>query len=98
MAKSKGKGQKQKNVFHIANTKSVKAKNKAKPVTSNLKKINAATSDKICKVNLAFTDLHKNVAQIKKMPAAGPKQSQISRPAPAAPVDIENATDLFSNL
>ncbi|XP_077126880.1 ribosomal biogenesis factor isoform X2 [Ranitomeya variabilis] len=98
MAKSKGKGQKQKNVFHIANTKSVKAKNKAKPVVSNLKKINAATSDKISKVNQAFTKLHKNVAQIKKMPAAEPKKCQISRPTPAAPVDIETAANLFSSL
>ncbi|XP_073406674.1 ribosomal biogenesis factor [Dendrobates tinctorius] len=98
MAKSKGRGHKQKNVFHIANTKSVKAKNKAKPVKSNLKKINAATSDKISKVNEAFTKLHKNVAQIKTMPAAEPKKCQISRPAPAAPIDIENATELFSNL
>lgn len=98
MAKSKGKGQKQKSVFHVANTKSVKAKNKAKPVMSNLKKINAATSDKVRKVNKAFTELHKDVAQIKKTPAAVSKASKISRPTPEAPVDIDNATDLFSQL
>ncbi|XP_075682171.1 ribosomal biogenesis factor [Rhinoderma darwinii] len=98
MAKSKGKGQKTKNVFHVANTKSVKAKNKAKPVMSNLKKINAATSDKVSKVNKAFTELHKNVAQAKKMSATVSKESQISRPTPKAPVDIDDATDLLSQL
>ncbi|KAM3927797.1 ribosomal biogenesis factor [Leptodactylus fuscus] len=98
MAKSKGKGPKKQNVFHVANTKSVKAKNKAKPVLSNLKKINAATSDKVNEVNKAFTELHKDVAQTKKMSAAVPKETQVSRRTPEAPVDVENATDLFSQL
>uniref|UniRef100_G1U6N6 Ribosomal biogenesis factor n=1 Tax=Oryctolagus cuniculus TaxID=9986 RepID=G1U6N6_RABIT len=40
MAKNKLRGQKSKNVFHIASQKNFKAKNKAKPVTTNLKKIN----------------------------------------------------------
>ncbi|XP_075855613.1 ribosomal biogenesis factor-like [Microcebus murinus] len=38
MAKKKLKGQKSRNVFHIASQKNFKAKNKAKPVTTNLKK------------------------------------------------------------
>ncbi|XP_055459502.1 ribosomal biogenesis factor isoform X2 [Psammomys obesus] len=38
MAKNKLKGQKSRNVFHIANQKTFKVKNKAKPVTTNLKK------------------------------------------------------------
>uniref|UniRef100_A0A8B9WEM5 Ribosomal biogenesis factor n=1 Tax=Bos mutus grunniens TaxID=30521 RepID=A0A8B9WEM5_BOSMU len=40
MAKNKLRGQKSRNVFHIASQKSFKVKNKAKPVTTNLKKIN----------------------------------------------------------
>uniref|UniRef100_A0A8B9W5S1 Ribosomal biogenesis factor n=1 Tax=Bos mutus grunniens TaxID=30521 RepID=A0A8B9W5S1_BOSMU len=40
MAKNKLRGQKSRNVFHIASQKSFKVKNKAKPVTINLKKIN----------------------------------------------------------
>uniref|UniRef100_A0A8D2JKN8 Ribosomal biogenesis factor n=1 Tax=Sciurus vulgaris TaxID=55149 RepID=A0A8D2JKN8_SCIVU len=40
MAKNKLRGQKSRNVFHIASQKNFKAKNKAKPVTTNLKKIN----------------------------------------------------------
>ncbi|XP_014438443.1 uncharacterized protein C8orf59 homolog [Tupaia chinensis] len=38
-AKNRFRGQKSRNVFHIASPKIVKAKNKAKPVTTNLKKI-----------------------------------------------------------
>uniref|UniRef100_A0A8C0WCK6 Ribosomal biogenesis factor n=1 Tax=Castor canadensis TaxID=51338 RepID=A0A8C0WCK6_CASCN len=38
MAKNKLRGQKSRNVFHIASQKNFKAKNKAKPVTTNLKK------------------------------------------------------------
>ncbi|XP_021552220.1 ribosomal biogenesis factor-like isoform X2 [Neomonachus schauinslandi] len=40
MAKNKLRGQKSRNVFHIASQKNFKSKNKAKPVTTNLKKIN----------------------------------------------------------
>ncbi|XP_027627639.1 uncharacterized protein C8orf59 homolog [Tupaia chinensis] len=40
MAKNNFKCQKSRNVFHIASEKDFKAKNKAKPVTINLKKIN----------------------------------------------------------
>uniref|UniRef100_A0A2K5DCI1 Ribosomal biogenesis factor n=1 Tax=Aotus nancymaae TaxID=37293 RepID=A0A2K5DCI1_AOTNA len=39
MAKNKLRGPKSRNVFHIASQKNFKAKNKAKPVTTNLKKI-----------------------------------------------------------
>ncbi|XP_063480617.1 ribosomal biogenesis factor-like [Symphalangus syndactylus] len=39
MAKNKSRGPKSRNVFHIASQKNFKAKNKAKPVTTNLKKI-----------------------------------------------------------
>ncbi|XP_060154796.1 ribosomal biogenesis factor-like [Globicephala melas] len=37
MAKDKLRGQKSRNVFHIAGQKGFKVKNKAKPVTTNLK-------------------------------------------------------------
>ncbi|XP_027626912.1 uncharacterized protein C8orf59 homolog [Tupaia chinensis] len=40
MAKNKFRGQKFRDAFHIASQKNFKAKNKAKPVTTNLKKIN----------------------------------------------------------
>nr|XP_026239599.1 uncharacterized protein C8orf59 homolog isoform X2 [Urocitellus parryii] len=38
MGKNKLRGQKPRNVFHIASQKNFKAKNKAKPVTTSLKK------------------------------------------------------------
>ncbi|XP_073487998.1 ribosomal biogenesis factor [Aquarana catesbeiana] len=98
MAKSKGKGQKQNNVFHVANSRSIKAKNKAKPVKSTLKKINVSNNDKVSKVNKAFTELHKDVAQLKKMTASKAKPSQISKPTPEAPADVDNAADLLSQL
>uniref|UniRef100_A0A2K5YV74 Ribosomal biogenesis factor n=1 Tax=Mandrillus leucophaeus TaxID=9568 RepID=A0A2K5YV74_MANLE len=40
MAKNKLRGQKSRNVFHIARHNNFKAKNKAKPVTTNLKAVN----------------------------------------------------------
>ncbi|XP_036906124.1 ribosomal biogenesis factor isoform X3 [Sturnira hondurensis] len=39
MTKNKRKGQKSRNVFHIASQKTFKVKSKAKPVTTKLKKI-----------------------------------------------------------
>uniref|UniRef100_A0A8C0IS28 Uncharacterized protein n=1 Tax=Chelonoidis abingdonii TaxID=106734 RepID=A0A8C0IS28_CHEAB len=39
MGKIKAKGSKPKSVFHVASTRSLKAKNKAKPVTTSLKKV-----------------------------------------------------------
>uniref|UniRef100_A0A8C9KW63 Ribosomal biogenesis factor-like n=1 Tax=Phocoena sinus TaxID=42100 RepID=A0A8C9KW63_PHOSS len=40
MAKNKLRGQKSRNVFHRASQKTLRLKNTAKPVTTNLKKIN----------------------------------------------------------
>ncbi|XP_043330014.1 ribosomal biogenesis factor-like [Cervus elaphus] len=47
MAKKKPGGQKSRNVFHIARQKTFKVKNKAKPVTTNLKKINIQCHENI---------------------------------------------------
>ncbi|XP_065799764.1 ribosomal biogenesis factor-like isoform X2 [Muntiacus reevesi] len=51
MAKNKPGGQKSRNVFHIARQKTFKVKNKAKPVTTNLKKINILISQQ-CHENI----------------------------------------------
>uniref|UniRef100_A0A8C6D9H4 Ribosomal biogenesis factor n=1 Tax=Moschus moschiferus TaxID=68415 RepID=A0A8C6D9H4_MOSMO len=40
ITKNKLRGEKSRNVFQIARQKTFKVKNKAKPVTTNLKKIN----------------------------------------------------------
>uniref|UniRef100_G1L6K0 Uncharacterized protein n=1 Tax=Ailuropoda melanoleuca TaxID=9646 RepID=G1L6K0_AILME len=47
MAKNKLRGRKSRNVFHIASQKNFKSKNKAKPVTTNLKKINIVNDEQV---------------------------------------------------
>ncbi|KAG8441877.1 hypothetical protein GDO86_010889 [Hymenochirus boettgeri] len=99
MAKSKGKGQKQKNVFHVANSKSVKAKNKAKPVKTNLKKINISTKEKVSTINKVFTEIEKDVIQVKRNIPTNPiKKNQPSSAALESPPDVDIAADLFSHL
>uniref|UniRef100_A0A673SSW0 Ribosomal biogenesis factor n=1 Tax=Suricata suricatta TaxID=37032 RepID=A0A673SSW0_SURSU len=51
MAKSKPRGQRSRNVFHIASQKHSKTESKAKPVTTNLKKINILNDEKQCHEN-----------------------------------------------
>ncbi|XP_064235541.1 ribosomal biogenesis factor-like [Aotus nancymaae] len=51
---NKLRGQKSMSVFHTASRKHFKAKNKAKPVTSNLKKINTMNDEKVSRVDEAF--------------------------------------------
>ncbi|XP_075827663.1 ribosomal biogenesis factor isoform X1 [Microtus pennsylvanicus] len=65
MAKNKLKGQKSRNVFHIASQKTFKAKNKAKPVTTNLKKINM-NDEKVNRMNRAFVNIQKELASFSK--------------------------------
>ena len=48
MAKNKLRGQKSRNVFHIASQRSLKVKNKAKPVTTNLKKVSVTEALCLC--------------------------------------------------
>nr|XP_048294643.1 ribosomal biogenesis factor-like [Myodes glareolus] len=66
MAKNKLEGQKSRNVFHIASQKIFKAKNKAKSVTTNLKKINIMNDEKVNKMNRALVDIEKELASFSK--------------------------------
>uniref|UniRef100_A0A8C2MR71 Ribosomal biogenesis factor n=1 Tax=Cricetulus griseus TaxID=10029 RepID=A0A8C2MR71_CRIGR len=66
MAKNKFKGQKSSNVFHIASQKTFKVKNKAKPVTTNLKKINIMNDEKVNRMNTAFVNIQKELANFSK--------------------------------
>ncbi|XP_052574368.1 ribosomal biogenesis factor isoform X2 [Peromyscus californicus insignis] len=66
MAKNKLKGQKSRNVFHIASQRTFKAKNKAKPVTTNLKKINIMNDEKVNRMNTAFVNIQKELANFSK--------------------------------
>ncbi|XP_061096383.1 ribosomal biogenesis factor [Conger conger] len=99
MAKNKPKGQKQKNVFHVLN-KQTKQKNKAKPVTSNLKHINAAKKEKkVDSLNKIFTDVQREVKSISKCTGQEPKkQAQVMREQPREAVNVDGAAQLFSQL
>ncbi|XP_012919223.1 ribosomal biogenesis factor isoform X1 [Mustela nigripes] len=77
MAKNKLRGQKSRNVFHIASQKNFKSKNKAKPVTTNLKKINIVNNEKVTRVNKAFVDIQKELAHFSKGLSLEPLQKQL---------------------
>uniref|UniRef100_A0A8D0HEV1 Ribosomal biosis factor n=1 Tax=Sphenodon punctatus TaxID=8508 RepID=A0A8D0HEV1_SPHPU len=99
MGKSKAKGQKQKNVFHIANKKNLKPKNKAKPVTTSLKKINFVNEEKVSMVNKAFTEVQKEVKLLSKNISSEPPKAQMfSKPLESEPANVDAATSLLSQL
>ncbi|XP_075827667.1 ribosomal biogenesis factor isoform X3 [Microtus pennsylvanicus] len=77
MAKNKLKGQKSRNVFHIASQKTFKAKNKAKPVTTNLKKINM-NDEKVNRMNRAFVNIQKELASFSKSLSLKSVQKELS--------------------
>jgi len=94
MAKNKNK-QKQKTsgVFKVAGHKALKAKGKAKPVATNLKKLNFKTKDQIAKSNEQLKSIQSLVTvnqQKSKLPSitvikSNPKYEQL------AAVDMEGA-------
>ncbi|XP_078136837.1 ribosomal biogenesis factor [Sander vitreus] len=98
MGKNKQKGKKQKNVFQVAN-KHLKPKNKAKPVTTTLKHINAVKHEKVENLNQIFTEVQRDVRSISKSVAPEPKkQTQVVREPPKESVNVDNAAQLFSQL
>ncbi|XP_062986978.1 ribosomal biogenesis factor [Elgaria multicarinata webbii] len=99
MGKNKAKGQKQKNVFHVANKKIMKTKSKTKPVTTSLKKINIVNDEKVNMVNKVFTEVQKEVKQLSKaIPAASSKMIQIPKPLEGEAANVDAATNLLSQL
>uniref|UniRef100_A0A3Q2NRC6 Ribosomal biogenesis factor n=2 Tax=Fundulus heteroclitus TaxID=8078 RepID=A0A3Q2NRC6_FUNHE len=98
MAKNKQKGKKPKNVFQVAN-KHLRTKNKPKPVTTALKNINAVKNEKVENLNQIFTEVQRDVKSFSK-PVAPPtkKQTQVPKEPPKDPVNVDNATELFSQL
>ncbi|XP_059002733.1 ribosomal biogenesis factor-like [Mustela lutreola] len=100
MAKNKLRGQKSGNVFHIASHKNFKSKNKAKPVTTNLKKINIVNNEKVTRVNKAFVDIPKELAHFSKGLSLEPLQKQlIPQQCPEnEPVNVDEATRLMAQL
>ncbi|XP_075866514.1 ribosomal biogenesis factor-like [Microcebus murinus] len=100
MGKNKLRGQKSRNVFHTASQKNFKAKNKAKPVTTNLKKINIMNDEKVNRVNKAFVNMQQEPAHFSKRLSPGPVQKE-SIPQPRhenEPVHVDEATRLMAQL
>ncbi|KAM3839548.1 ribosomal biogenesis factor [Vipera latastei] len=99
MGKNKVKGLKQANVFHIANKKILKAKSKAKPVATNLKKINIVNDEKVHKIDKVFTEIQKNVKQLSKaVPTDSSKKLQIPMSQEDKPANVDAAANLLSQL
>ncbi|XP_005008299.1 ribosomal biogenesis factor [Cavia porcellus] len=100
MAKNKLRGQKSKNVFQIANQKTFKSKNKAKPVTTNLKKINIVNDEKIRRMNNAFVNIQKELAHFSKKLTLEPRHKvRVNRQHPEnEPVNVDEAARLMAQL
>nr|XP_056710010.1 ribosomal biogenesis factor [Euleptes europaea] len=99
MGKNKAKGQKQKNVFQVANKNITKAKSKAKPVTTSLKKINIVNDEKVNTVNKIFTEVQKEVKQLSKATASDlPKRHLVPKTTEREPTNVDAATNLLSQL
>ncbi|XP_058476687.1 ribosomal biogenesis factor [Solea solea] len=95
MAKNKQKGKKQKNVFQVAN-KNLKHKNKAKPVTTTLKHINAVKNEKVENLNQIFSEVQRDVSR--SVAPKPKKQTQVVKEPPKESVNVDNAAELFSQL
>ncbi|KAB1256456.1 uncharacterized protein Cadr_000027242 [Camelus dromedarius] len=100
MAKNKLRGQKSRNVFHIASQKSFKVKNKAKPVTTNLKKIKIVNDEKVNRMNKAFIDIQKELAHFSRGLCLEPLQKQLipEQRREDKPVNVDEATRLMAQL
>ncbi|KAM6219533.1 ribosomal biogenesis factor-like [Rhynchocyon petersi] len=102
MAKNKLGGQKSRNVFHIASQKNFKAKNKAKPVTTNLKKINIVNDQKVNQLNKTFINIQKELANFSKLLCLEPRHRKLGskqqQQQEKQPVNMEEATQLMAQL
>ncbi|XP_011836990.1 PREDICTED: uncharacterized protein C8orf59 homolog [Mandrillus leucophaeus] len=99
-AKNKLRGQKSKNVFHIANQKNFKAKNKAKPVTTNLLILNIMNDEKANRVNKAFVNVQKELAHVSKGLSLESLQKELTPQQchESKPVNVGEATKLMAQL
>ncbi|KAM7228723.1 hypothetical protein CapIbe_020011 [Capra ibex] len=100
IAKNKLRGEKSRNVFHIASQKSFKVKNKVKPVTTNLKKINIVNDEKVNRVNKAFIDVQKELANFSKGLSLDPLQKQLisQQCHENVPLNVDEARRLMAHL
>jgi hypothetical protein len=100
VAKNKLRGQKSRGVFHIASQKNFKAKNKAKPVTTNLNKIKIVNDEKVNRVNKAFVNIQKELAHFSKDLSLEPLQKELipQQHQENEPVNVDEATRLMAQL
>ncbi|XP_023972658.1 ribosomal biogenesis factor-like [Physeter macrocephalus] len=100
MAKNKLRGQKSRNVFHRASQKTLRLKNTAKPVTTNLKKINIVNDEEVNRVETASVDIQKEPAHFFKGLSLEPLQKQLipQQCHKNEPVNGEEATRLMAQL
>ncbi|CAD7691702.1 unnamed protein product [Nyctereutes procyonoides] len=89
MAKNKLRGEKSRSVFHIASQKNFKSKNKAKPVTTNLKKINIVNDEEVNRVNKGFVAFSLEPLQKQLIPQQCHENE---------PVNVDKATRLMAQL
>ncbi|KAG8274133.1 hypothetical protein J6590_004149 [Homalodisca vitripennis] len=76
MAKG-GKQKGNKNVFKVAGARSLKAKNKAKAVTTQLKKLTEKTKQKTAEVDSLLGDLQETIRQAPKKPESKPATTNV---------------------
>ncbi|XP_066478884.1 ribosomal biogenesis factor [Tiliqua scincoides] len=98
MGKNKAKGQKQRNVFQVANKKITKPKSKTKPVMTSLKKINILNDEKVNMVNKVFIEVQKEGKPFSKAPASDSPKEQIPKPLTVEPANVDAAVNLLSQL
>ncbi|XP_077591646.1 ribosomal biogenesis factor [Stigmatopora nigra] len=96
MGKNKQRGKKNANVFQVAANKHLKARNKAKPIRSSLKHINAVKNEKVETLNKMFSKVQKDVSCLSKQ-ADKPPQQIVQEPQKEA-VNVDDAAQLFSQL
>ncbi|XP_010610763.1 ribosomal biogenesis factor-like isoform X1 [Fukomys damarensis] len=99
MAKNKLRGKKSRNVFHIA-SQNFKSQNKAKPVTTNLKKINTVNDEKVRRMNDAFINIQKELANFSKRLTLEPLEKELNNQQhhKNKPVNVNEAATLMAQL
>ena len=80
--------------------KSFKVKNKAKPVTTNLKKIKIVNDEKVNRMNKAFIDIQKELAHFSRGLCLEPLQKQLTpeQRHEDKSVNVDEATRLMAQL
>ncbi|XP_057374310.1 ribosomal biogenesis factor-like [Daphnia carinata] len=95
MGKNKGGKSKQNPVFRVAGGKAAKAKAKfkAQPVNTNLKKLNANMREKIENLDSSLGKVRENLTALPKK-----KEIIVNEAVPLPPADINKAIDSIASL